>query len=200
MAKRSNDEKLAYDRFTTGRAEDEKRREARRQREEEERARERRQREDNKKADEFDHELNAIRNHYLGIKEEKKKIIKPSEKFARIFQFDWEETDDTSRNDKNPLYNNRMHLNPMFGRGYIAGIDLREQRKDSKFLELLSVKRMAESRAIEEKDDKLTTAEKDERARARALAMSLIKERQSEEMKVLDEFSMGKSTNTHWSF
>ena len=52
-------------------------------------------------------------------------ITRASEKFARIFQFDWEEDDDTSKNDKNPLYNERQHINPLFGRGYIAGVDLR---------------------------------------------------------------------------
>ena len=33
----------------------------------------------------------------------RKKVIKPSEKFAKVFQFDWEASDDTSQ-DLNPLY------------------------------------------------------------------------------------------------
>ena len=53
----------------------------------------------------------------------KKKIVKPSEKFAKIFQFDWEVADDTSQ-DLNPLYNQRVAINPLFGRGYIAGLDM----------------------------------------------------------------------------
>ena len=53
-------------------------------------------------------------------------MIKPSEKFAKIFQFDWEATDDTSQ-DLNPLYNQRMGINPLFGRGYIAGLDMQDQ-------------------------------------------------------------------------
>ena len=44
----------------------------------------------------------VIRDSYLGVKREKKKIVKPSEKFAKIFQFEWELHDDTSK-DLNPL-------------------------------------------------------------------------------------------------
>ena len=198
-AKNEAEDKAAYERFTTGKAEEERRRELRKQREEEERTRERRQREGNKKADEFDHEIKAIRDHYLGIKEVKKKVTRPSEKFARIFQFDWEETDDTARSDKNPLYNNRLHLNPMFGRGYIAGIDLREQRKDSKFLDMLSSKRTAEARALEDKDEKLTEDDRRERARARASAADALRQRQKEELVALDKVTMGNSSQTHWT-
>ena len=161
------EERLAYERFISGKMEEEKRREARKQREEGERLRERRSIESNKKSDEADHELKAIREHYLGGTIARKKVLyvftlfhthiekfnsvdfnikcahlisptmcysspfisqqitRASEKFARIFQFNWEEDDDTSKNDKNPLYNQRQHINPLFGRGYIAGVDLR---------------------------------------------------------------------------
>jgi len=77
---------------------------------------------------ERDRELKAIKDHYLGVKSKKKKVIKPSEKFARIFQFDWELTEDTSH-DYNPIYNNRMKPQLCFGRGYVAGMDMRVQRK-----------------------------------------------------------------------
>ncbi|KAJ6687379.1 hypothetical protein OIU74_016125 [Salix koriyanagi] len=40
-------------------------------------------------------ELDAIKEQYLGSKKPKKRVIKPSEKFR--FSFDWENTDDTSR-------------------------------------------------------------------------------------------------------
>ena len=42
---------------------------------------------------------------YLG-KKGKKKQPKPSEEFARVFQFDWDANDDTSQ-DLNPLYAQR---------------------------------------------------------------------------------------------
>lgn len=64
----------------------------------------------------------------------------------RIFQFDWEQEDDTTKDDMNPLYANRMKINTLFGRGYLAGMDQREQRKDSNFLLALSEKRMTELR------------------------------------------------------
>jgi len=56
----------------------------------------------------------------LGLKKEKKKVIKPSEKFK--FVFSWDASDDTSQ-DHNPLYNQRIDVRPAFGRGFIAGID-----------------------------------------------------------------------------
>lgn len=197
--KRHVEDKTAYDRFTTGKAEEERRREARMQKEEEDRARERRLRDENKRGDEYDHELKAIREHYLGGKEVKKRVTRNSEKFAKMLKFDWDDDEDTGRSDKNPLYNDRLHLNPMFGRGYIAGIDLREQRKESKFLEMLSLKRAAEARAAEAQDERLTADERRDREIARAQAISALKMRQSEELQALDEVSMGKSASSHWS-
>lgn len=44
---------------------------------------------------------------YLGLNKEKKKILKPSEKFKNIFNFEWDATEDTSI-DFNPLYMNRI--------------------------------------------------------------------------------------------
>lgn len=35
-------------------------------------------------------ELKLIKEHYLGRKAKKRHILKPSEKFSRIFAFDWE--------------------------------------------------------------------------------------------------------------
>ena len=55
-------------------------------------------------------------------------MIKPSEKFK--FVFNWDLSEDTSR-DTNPLYNNKLDLRPMFGRGLIGGIDKKEQLKVS---------------------------------------------------------------------
>ena len=48
----------------------------------------------------------SLKNSYLGLNKEKKKLLKPSEKFKNIFNFDWDPTDDTSI-DTNPLYANK---------------------------------------------------------------------------------------------
>ena len=64
----------------------------------------------------------------MGVKKEKKRMIKPSEKFKPNFEFNWDISDDTSR-DTNPLYNNKLEVRPMFGRGLLAGIDKKEQLK-----------------------------------------------------------------------
>ncbi|XP_078444253.1 P-loop containing nucleoside triphosphate hydrolases superfamily protein [Wolffia australiana] len=71
-------------------------------------------------------EMEAIKEQYLGSKKPKKRVIKPSEKFR--FSFDWENTEDTSR-DMNNLYQNPHEARLLFGRGFRAGIDRREQKK-----------------------------------------------------------------------
>ncbi|VFQ73901.1 unnamed protein product [Cuscuta campestris] len=71
-------------------------------------------------------ELEAIKEQYLGSKKPKKRVIKPSEKFR--FSFDWENTEDTSR-DMNSLYQNPHEARLLFGRGLRAGMDRREQKK-----------------------------------------------------------------------
>uniref|UniRef100_J3LS22 DEAD-box ATP-dependent RNA helicase 21 n=2 Tax=Oryza brachyantha TaxID=4533 RepID=J3LS22_ORYBR len=71
-------------------------------------------------------ELDAIKEQYLGSKKPKKRVIKPSEKFR--FSFDWENTEDTSR-DMNSLYQSPHEARLLYGRGFLAGIDRREQKK-----------------------------------------------------------------------
>ena len=48
-------------------------------------------------------ELALIKKQYLGTDKVKKKTMRPSEKFR--FNFDWEASNDSSR-DLNPIYNN----------------------------------------------------------------------------------------------
>ncbi|KAI8075046.1 P-loop containing nucleoside triphosphate hydrolase protein [Gongronella butleri] len=69
-------------------------------------------------------EKQAIRDRYFGNDQRKRKIRKMNE---RKFVFEWDANEDTS-NDFNPLYANK-HSAQMFGRGHIAGIDLKEQKK-----------------------------------------------------------------------
>ncbi|OMO72290.1 hypothetical protein COLO4_27709 [Corchorus olitorius] len=95
-------------------------REREREREEEAKARERERAER-----EREKELEAIKEQYLGTKNPKKRVIKPSEKFR--FSFDWENTEDTSR-DMNSLYQNPHEAQLLFGRGFRAGMDRRGQK------------------------------------------------------------------------
>jgi ATP-dependent RNA helicase DDX23/PRP28 len=71
-----------------------------------------------------DKERSAIRETYLGMHREKRKIRKMNEK--RV-EFDWDAAEDTSA-DSNPLYDN-VHVAQFFGRGHIAGIDVKAQKK-----------------------------------------------------------------------
>ncbi len=138
----------AYNRFALGTALEERKLETKllQQRELEERAR--RQREENKEAKEQEFELSAIRDQYFGHRDKKQKIIKVSADERLRFKqlIDRDEDNDTTKNDMNPLYGNRVKINTLFGRGYIAGIDQREQRKDSTYLASLSQRRLEEIR------------------------------------------------------
>eukprot|EP00245_Coleochaete_scutata_P007157 TRINITY_DN22260_c0_g1_i1.p1 TRINITY_DN22260_c0_g1~~TRINITY_DN22260_c0_g1_i1.p1 ORF type:complete len:868 (-),score=265.39 TRINITY_DN22260_c0_g1_i1:504-3107(-) len=82
--------------------------------------------EERKAQREREKELEAIKDQYLGVKKVKKRVVKPSEKFR--FSFDWENTEDTSR-DMNPIYQNPHEAQLLFGRGFRAGVDRREQKK-----------------------------------------------------------------------
>eukprot|EP00375_Theileria_parva_P001229 XP_763900.1 small nuclear ribonucleoprotein [Theileria parva strain Muguga] len=86
-------------------------------------------------------ELEQIRLHYLGLNKEKKKVLKPSEKFKTIFNFEWDESEDTTKFENNPIYQDRPEPQLLFGRGFRAGIDVREQRKKNNFYDELSRKR-----------------------------------------------------------
>jgi ATP-dependent RNA helicase DDX23/PRP28 len=188
----------AHENFITGKNVEEKKREERLTREREEEERERRVKEAKKESKEIDNEVKAIREHYLGGGEKKRRIVKPSDKFAKIFQFDWEETDDTARNDLNPLYSNRVKINALFGRGYIAGVDQKEQRKDSNFLVTLGEKRMLEAAHTENSSEQLSEEQKKDRARAREQAAEEFKRKRLQELRSLDQQVDGKM-GKHWS-
>ncbi|EOY05049.1 hypothetical protein QUC31_016961 [Theobroma cacao] len=151
-------------------------REREREREEEAKARERARLE--KLAErEREKELESIKEQYLGSKKPKKRVIKPSEKFR--FSFDWENTEDTSR-DMNSLYQNPHEAQLLFGRGFRAGMDRREQKK-------LAAKNEKEMR--EEIRKKEGVEEKPEEAAAQRL--------KEEAANTYDTFDM--RVDKHWS-
>lgn len=92
-------------------------------------------------------EIEAIRERYLGIVKKKRRVRRIND---RKFVFDWDATEDTS-NDYNLLYKERHHVQ-FFGRGNIAGIDIKEQRKQqSHFYGDLLEKRRTEAEKEQEK-------------------------------------------------
>mmetsp|Transcript_16321 Transcript_16321/g.39113 ORF Transcript_16321/g.39113 Transcript_16321/m.39113 type:complete len:722 (-) Transcript_16321:859-3024(-) len=99
--------------------------------------------ESEKRARQQEKELAQIKEHYLGMRREKKKVQKPSEKFRNIFTFEWDTSEDTNRDDSNPIYQEKREPQLLFGRGFRAGIDVREQRRQNNFYDEL-VKRRAE--------------------------------------------------------
>ncbi|KAI1292817.1 putative ATP-dependent RNA helicase DDX23 [Halotydeus destructor] len=93
-------------------------------------------------------EQQVIKDRYLGTAKKKKKIRRMNEK---KFVFDWDAGEDTSA-DYNKLYNNK-HTIQLYGRGHVAGIDLKQQKKDqSKFYtQLVESRRNEKDREQEEK-------------------------------------------------
>ncbi|KAF3772249.1 DEAD-box ATP-dependent RNA helicase 21 [Nymphaea thermarum] len=102
-------------------------------------------------------ELDAIKEQYLGSKKPKKRVIKPSEKFR--FSFDWENSEDTSR-DMNSLYQNPHEAQLLFGRGFRAGMDRREQKK----LAAKNEKELRRKDGVEEKPEDAAAQRKKEAA------------------------------------
>ncbi|CAK1600278.1 unnamed protein product [Parnassius mnemosyne] len=103
--------------------------------------------EDLSKNKDKEREEEAIKARYLGIVKKKRRVRRLND---RKFVFDWDASEDTS-NDYNVLYKER-HQVQFFGRGHIAGIDIKAQKKDhSKFYGNLLEKRRTELEKEQEK-------------------------------------------------
>ncbi|KAI9475589.1 MAG: P-loop containing nucleoside triphosphate hydrolase protein [Benjaminiella poitrasii] len=106
-------------------------------------------------------EKQAIRERYFGGERKKRKIRRMNE---RKFVFDWDAGEDTSY-DFNPLYSNK-HTAQMFGRGHIAGIDMKEQKKrQSEFYDRLLKERRTSEELERASTLKQMTLNKEARAR-----------------------------------
>lgn len=144
------------------------------------------------KSSEREKQIEEIRNSYLGQKRnDKRGIIKPSEKFARIFKFEWDDNEDTT-DARNPLNSENTNNSLLFGRGYLAGVDVREQRNKTgqKFLEALAERR-------EQEAEKLKQVESEE---AEVNQLEVVKKRQEKAMEQKERIEMGGgSEGLHWS-
>ena len=99
----------------------------------------------------------AIKERYLGIVNKKKKVRRLND---RKFVFDWDGSEDTSI-DYNELYK-KPHELQFFGRGHIAGIDIKQQKKDqSKFYGDLLDRRRTSDEKIQESSRLHKLAKKD---------------------------------------
>lgn len=99
-------------------------------------------------AKEDEQELEAIKERYLGIKKKQRRGRRFNE---RKFVFDWDATEDTSE-EYNRIYKDRHEIQ-FFGRGHIAGIDIKAQKKrQSEFY----AKLLEERRTLGEKEQELT--------------------------------------------
>lgn len=112
------------------------------------RRRERDPKEDEKYKDkDKERENEAIKERYLGLMKKKRRVRRLND---RKFVFDWDAGEDTSV-DYNNLYKER-HQVQFFGRGNLAGIDIKAQKRDqSKFYGELLEKRRTEAEKEQEK-------------------------------------------------
>ena len=110
--------------------------------------RERRERLEAMTPEDREREEAAIKERYLGIYKRKKKIRRMND---RKFVFDWDTGEDTSI-DYNALYKQKHELQ-FYGRGHVAGIDIKQQKKEqSMFYGNLLEKR----RTLDEKEQETT--------------------------------------------
>ncbi|KAK3912947.1 Pre-mRNA-splicing ATP-dependent RNA helicase prp28 [Frankliniella fusca] len=92
-------------------------------------------------------EQEAIKERYLGLMKKKRRVRRLND---RKFVFDWDASEDTSV-DYNNIYKER-HQVQFFGRGNVAGIDIKAQKRDqSKFYGELLEKRRTEAEKEQEK-------------------------------------------------
>ncbi|XP_014222848.1 probable ATP-dependent RNA helicase DDX23 [Trichogramma pretiosum] len=92
-------------------------------------------------------EIEAIKERYLGLVKKKRRVRRLND---RKFVFDWDTSEDTSI-DYNNIYKER-HQVQFFGRGNLAGIDIKAQKRDqSKFYGELLEKRRTEAEKEQEK-------------------------------------------------
>ncbi|CAH1984663.1 unnamed protein product [Acanthoscelides obtectus] len=92
-------------------------------------------------------EQDAIKERYLGLVKKKRRVRRLND---RKFVFDWDAGEDTSL-DYNNLYKDK-HQVQFFGRGNLAGIDIKAQKQDqSKFYGELLEKRRTEAEKAQEK-------------------------------------------------
>ncbi|KZC05749.1 PREDICTED: probable ATP-dependent RNA helicase DDX23 [Dufourea novaeangliae] len=106
-----------------------------------------RAREDEIKDKDKEKEVEAIKERYLGLIKKKRRVRRLND---RKFVFDWDTSEDTSV-DYNSIYKER-HQVQFFGRGNLAGIDIKAQKRDqSKFYGELLEKRRTEAEKEQEK-------------------------------------------------
>lgn len=106
-----------------------------------------RTREDEIKDKDKEKEVEAIKERYLGLVKKKRRVRRLND---RKFVFDWDTSEDTSV-DYNSIYKER-HQVQFFGRGNLAGIDIKAQKRDqSKFYGELLEKRRTEAEKEQEK-------------------------------------------------
>uniref|UniRef100_A0A3Q3WMI1 Probable ATP-dependent RNA helicase DDX23 n=1 Tax=Mola mola TaxID=94237 RepID=A0A3Q3WMI1_MOLML len=97
-------------------------------------------------------ELHAIKERYLGGVKKRRRTRHLND---RKFVFEWDASEDTSV-DYNPIYKEKHHVQ-LYGRGFIAGIDLKQQKREqSRFYGDLMEKR----RTLEEKEQEETRLKK----------------------------------------
>lgn len=100
------------------------------------------------------------------------------------------------------MYKDRHQASLLFGRGYLAGIDYREQRKNSKFLKELVRLRQREQEILaadrEVAKEGVDEEEVQQRAKERKDELDEVRKRQEKALEALQETSIGEEAS-HWS-
>ena len=118
---------------------------------------------------EYEKELEIIKQQYLGGEPPRKRRVVRAGERSR-FQFDWDASDDTTK-EENPLFKDlQKDAVLLFGRGYRAGIDRREQKKAAVELEAATIARYrghgSDSYVVDKNSDRRQVALEERTARA----------------------------------
>ena len=104
-------------------------------------------------------ELEQIKQQYIGTKKEKRKILKPSEKFKLMFE--WDADDDTQKEGVAIAdIEGVTEFRPQFGRGFIGGMDRGEQIVKFKHTDVDAKKAAVKAKEDEEKLEQIKGLEK----------------------------------------
>eukprot|EP00941_MAST-03F_sp_MAST-3F-sp1_P005986 g5986.t1 len=121
----------------------------------------------------------------------KKNRQKRPTKFRRIFRFEHSLEDDTSV-ESDPLYAERLNPQLAFGRGYLAGIDIVEQRKKSTYMTSLLDKRDEDDKKNSSNGNSISMNRKNEREK-------IIRAEEKVNKRIMDKLSRTMNSTRHWT-
>lgn len=128
-----------------------------------------------------------------GQRQERRKPLKDKAGPKFKFAFDWDASEDTAAEELNPLYRRRGTGSLMFGRGFQAGYDRREQVKQSRFYDDLiasrgsDLGRLRDSDKVAAREERRRKQESESRLRSRHWSEKRLEEMEERDWRIFRE-------------